>query len=69
MGDLYSNPATKLLESQLQTAAHEQQQLAINLIRAGTLQAQTAANQVQVAKVTQTTAGYTLASKGLFDVS
>lgn len=69
LGDLwFNNPATKLLEIQLQNAFREQQQLATRLIRAGIQQTQLSSNQIQVAKVVQTTAAITLASKGLFDV-
>lgn len=70
LGDLWlSNPATKLLEIQLQNAVREQQQLATRLIQTGIQQAQVASNQLQVAKMIQTTAANTFASKGLFDVS
>lgn len=68
-GDLWLNsPTAKLLEIQLQNAVREQQQLATRLIRTGIQQAQSASNQLEVAKAIQSTAANTLASKGLFDV-
>lgn len=65
---LINNPATALLEGQIQLAIREQQTLANQLINNGNRQISLTGNQIQIAKNIQNANIQRIASQGLLQV-